>query len=42
LPLSISIGYALYPDHAENLDELVDKADSAMYSVKRGRTTTRN
>lgn len=41
LPLSISIGYALYPDHAENLDELVDKADSAMYSVKRGRTTAR-
>ena len=29
-----SIGIALYPDHGESSDELIEKADKAMYSVK--------
>jgi diguanylate cyclase (GGDEF)-like protein len=41
LPLSISIGYALYPDHAVNMDELIAKADSAMYAIKRMRPASR-
>ena len=39
LPLSVSIGYALYPDHGGSVQELIDKADSAMYAVKRLRST---
>ncbi|MBN2627069.1 MAG: GGDEF domain-containing protein [Spirochaetales bacterium] len=33
-----SIGVALYPDHADNLDRLLKKADQAMYEIKRKRT----
>lgn len=32
---SVSIGIALYPDDADNLEELLKKADQAMYSAKR-------
>jgi diguanylate cyclase (GGDEF)-like protein len=41
LPLSISIGYALYPDHAKSMEELIDKADSEMYLAKRRRGAAR-
>jgi len=34
LKVSASIGIACYPDHAETLHELIEKADNAMYSVK--------
>ena len=33
--ISASIGIALYPDHGEIPDELINKADEAMYAVKR-------
>lgn len=33
--LGVSLGIALYPDDGENIEELVNKADSAMYTVKR-------
>ena len=29
-----SIGIALYPDHGENMDQLVKQADKAMYGIK--------
>jgi len=29
-----SIGIAIYPDHFENIDDLIIAADSAMYRVK--------
>ena len=29
-----SIGIALYPDHGDSPEELIEKADKAMYSVK--------
>ena len=32
--ISASIGIALYPDHGDIPDELIDKADEAMYVVK--------
>jgi diguanylate cyclase (GGDEF)-like protein/PAS domain S-box-containing protein len=32
--ISTSIGIALYPDHGELPDELINKADKAMYAVK--------
>jgi diguanylate cyclase (GGDEF)-like protein/PAS domain S-box-containing protein len=32
--LTVSIGIALYPDHAGTAAELIDKADQAMYRVK--------
>ena len=31
----VSIGMALYPDHATNIDMLIKKADSAMYAAKK-------
>ena len=34
-PLSVSIGVATYPDDAAAKDELLDKADWAMYAAKR-------
>ena len=34
-PLTISVGVAVYPDDAEAKDELLDKADWAMYAAKR-------
>lgn len=33
--LGMSLGIALYPDDGENIEELVNKADTAMYAVKR-------
>ena len=33
--LGMSMGIALYPDDGEVIEELVNKADAAMYSVKR-------
>ena len=32
--ISASIGVALYPDHGESVDELIKRADQAMYEVK--------
>ena len=34
--MTVSIGIASYPDDAEGRDELLDKADWAMYAAKRG------
>lgn len=34
LSISVTIGAALYPEHAQNLDELIRSADAAMYSAK--------
>lgn len=37
--LSCSIGIALYPEHGKNADELLKRADTALYAVKeRGRS----
>jgi len=36
LKLSTSIGIALYPDHADNVQALIEKADRALYDAKRG------
>lgn len=36
LPLGMSIGIALYPEHSENQDVLLVMADQAMYHAKRG------
>lgn len=33
--ISISIGIAMYPDDAENADDLLNKADQAMYAAKK-------
>ena len=33
--ISTSIGIALYPDHGKEPDDLIVRADSAMYTVKR-------
>lgn len=37
LPLGASIGLAVFPDDAHDLDTLLDRADQAMYEVKRAR-----
>ncbi len=34
IKLSASFGISVFPDHAETLTELIQKADSAMYAVK--------
>jgi diguanylate cyclase (GGDEF)-like protein len=34
IKLSASFGVSVYPDHAETLTELIQKADNAMYAVK--------
>lgn len=39
LKLTASVGFATYPDDAKDKDDLIRKADNAMYSVK---NTTRN
>ncbi len=36
LPLDISIGVALYPEHGSDTDELIRMADRALYIAKRG------
>lgn len=37
--LSVSGGVALYPDHASNFDELIQKADSALHRAKNAGST---
>jgi diguanylate cyclase (GGDEF)-like protein len=34
LNMSVTIGAAVYPDHAQNIDELIRSADAAMYTAK--------
>lgn len=34
LPVSMSIGIALYPDHGEHFESLLQKSDTAMYKAK--------
>lgn len=34
LPISLSIGIASYPEDADNLTDLIDRADAAMYGAK--------
>ena len=42
LPMSASIGISLYPDHASDIDTLMQQADAAMYMAKQaGRSTHR-
>jgi diguanylate cyclase (GGDEF)-like protein len=41
LPLSASIGCAVYPDDGKHIDEKIDKADQSMYAIKRGRKQQR-
>jgi len=41
LPLSVSIGFAVYPDDAGTLDQLIDRADASMYTAKRERAHLR-
>lgn len=36
IPLDVSIGAALYPDHGHSIEELVRLADRALYIAKRG------
>ncbi len=36
MPLDISIGVALYPEHGSNTDELIRMADRALYIAKKG------
>jgi diguanylate cyclase (GGDEF)-like protein len=38
LEVEASIGFALYPDHAGDVDELLQRADVAMYVAKEART----
>lgn len=42
LQMSVSIGISLYPDHATDIDALMQQADAAMYMAKQaGRSTHR-
>ena len=42
MPMSVSIGISLYPDHATDIDTLMQQADAAMYMAKQaGRSTHR-
>jgi diguanylate cyclase (GGDEF)-like protein len=34
--VTVSIGIAVFPDHATTVDVLVRRADAAMYEAKRG------
>ena len=34
--VSASIGIAFYPDHGENIDQLIKLADESMYRIKNG------
>ncbi len=34
IPLTVSIGVALMPDHGTNISQLIEKADRAMYTAK--------
>jgi diguanylate cyclase len=42
LPLSASLGYALYPSEGETAADLMIAADQALYTMKRGRAAARN
>lgn len=33
-PMTVSVGMALYPDHGENVQDLISKADAALYHSK--------
>lgn len=35
IKISLSIGVAIYPDHGTDVEEIIKKADTAMYKVKR-------
>lgn len=35
MPISISIGFSCFPDDAENKDDLIKRADEALYQAKR-------
>lgn len=35
VPLSVSIGIALYPEHGRTVEELYEKADASLYRVKK-------
>ncbi len=41
LPLGASVGFSLFPDDGHDIEALVEKADKAMYAVKRSRTSHR-
>jgi len=34
LTFTLSIGVAMYPDNGENINDLIQKSDEAMYFVK--------
>jgi diguanylate cyclase (GGDEF)-like protein/PAS domain S-box-containing protein len=38
LPLSVSIGIALYPDHVSTAEQLLHQADAAMYRAKQSKS----
>jgi diguanylate cyclase (GGDEF)-like protein len=40
-PVTVSVGIAVYPDHATTRDELMHHADTAMYARKRAATPAR-
>ena len=39
VPVSVSIGFALWPDHASSVAELIARSDGEMYAAKRQRPT---
>ena len=39
-PISASVGVAVFPDDASELDDLISKADHAMYEAKRASKKT--
>jgi GGDEF domain-containing protein len=41
LALDASVGVAIFPDDGNELDPLIEKADQAMYAVKRTHKTHR-
>jgi diguanylate cyclase (GGDEF)-like protein len=41
LSLDVSIGMALYPEHGDELSDLIDRADEAMYHAKRSKKAQR-
>ena len=34
-PVTVSVGITLFPDHGRDSQELISRADEAMYSIKR-------
>lgn len=36
IPITVSIGISLFPDHGENTEELLQKADICLYKAKQG------